>query len=73
MSNNKIPTMCKLGFHKIHPSYGIGPVVICTRCERIVRIRKTWFTQARFITVGIALILLSLIWIIFLMHGWAQF
>ena len=70
MSDKKIPTLCKLGFHKTHPVRGIGPVIICTRCERIIRIRKVWFSLAHFITVGTALTLLALLWIICYLHGW---
>ena len=72
MSDKKIPTLCRLGMHKTNHAKGIGPVIICNRCERIVRVRKAWFSLAHFITVGTALTLLGLLWIICYLHGWIR-
>jgi hypothetical protein len=60
---------CSLGFHKILNTEGIGPVVICRRCKKVIRKRITLFSKENFVIALMVLILAVLLWIMGVMKG----
>ena len=61
--------LCKLGFHITRCVTGIGPTVVCDRCNKIIQKKNTIFSKENFITAAIFLILSILLWIVGVMKG----
>ena len=61
--------LCKLGFHMTRCINGIGPTVVCDRCNKIIRKKDSIFSKENFVTGAIFLILSILLWIVGVMRG----
>jgi predicted nucleic acid-binding Zn ribbon protein len=66
--NNK-PLLCQLGIHKTRHVKGVDPVIICSRCQRIIVQKRTIFSKEKLVFFSFTVIILLLIYVILMLKG----